>query len=205
MLHTRSSKLAVVVALAIPLIPAGVAAQLIHFTTIHRTTATAPPAPIFWHLGALDSGITFPFFGGVDSSDVGQTLVATRATVGTEAWQRVNGVLSNGKPDGVSDALFIGVGGPLAGGGSTVPKGCMFGYTNPCQSTIYTYDSPWDPPNGIDLGDHHIDEFRLTVHSLSPSFSWSLEFHGSPGHVPEPSAAALFFVGLIGLPLHRAQ
>lgn len=189
--------------LAMFLTPLAASAQLIHFTTIHRTTPSAPPTPISWHMGAVDSGIHFPFFAGVTASDIGQTLIATRATVGTEAWQRVNGVLSNGKPDGTGDALLILVLGPLGGGGAGVPKACMFG-TGSCLSTFYTYDAPWDPPNEIDLGDHHIDEFRLTVHSLTPSFTWSLEFHGTPGHVPEPGTAALVFVGLVGLPtIHR--
>ena len=140
--------------LAIVLVPAVAPADLIHFTTIHLDDPRI--------VGARDIGLgttslddSYPAFVGITAADIGQTLVATRETIGTEGWQRINGVLSNGTTDEDGTAALTLW---MDNGGSGIGKSCLFfsdvDCTDPVQRGIFTYDSPWAPPNGIDLGDH---------------------------------------------------
>jgi hypothetical protein len=175
--------------LTVILIPAAGRAELIHFTAIHLgDPRVVGPRDI--GMGNSNDFLAYPLFSGITEADIGHTLVATRETIGVKAWHIINGVLSNGVGDD-GPALVVWMG----NGGHGIGKECMFlGGTN---CNIFTADSPWPPPNGIDLGNHHVDEFHLTVHSFDP-FGWSLSMHGSPGHVPEPNSIALALIAICG-------
>jgi len=201
----------VLVALVLLVTPVTTSAELIHFTSIvndERSGSSSIPFPrsVSLNMANPDSYVPIEVYSDITELDVGQTIIADRSAIGTDGWQRINGLLSNGNPD---TALLIEV----RGGGRSIGKACLFLGNEPCNG--YVTQPNWVPPNGIDLAGYHIDEFWLTVNSLSFSggdgvatanaytFNYTLRFYGSAGQVPEPSAVLLFAIAFCNFCLHH--
>jgi hypothetical protein len=195
----------VLLTMAMTLVTAQARAQLIHFTTIDGTNsggASIPVPPVVrFSMGHLDIvHRIWQVFPDITAADSGQTLIATRESIGTFAWQQLNRLMSQGVSE-MEQTEFVLI--DVNGRGSGLANSCLFATGGTCNDL--SVQPSWTPPNGIDLAGYHIDEFRLTVNSINFSsggppftyfFDWTLELHGSAGQVPEPSMAqfALFTV-----------
>jgi hypothetical protein len=186
--------------LAITLVTAPLHAQLIHFTTIDGTNsggASIPVPPIVrFSMGNLDiDQRIWQIFPDITAADSGETLIATRDSIGTFAWQQLNRLMSQGVSE-MDQTEFVVI--EVNGHGSGLANSCLFDTGGICNDL--DVQPAWSPPNGIDLAGYHIDEFRLTVNSINFSsagppytyfMDWTLGLHGSEGQVPEPSMTSL--------------
>lgn len=211
MSRIRRRQCTLLITLAALLMSATAQAELILFTSIlndQRGGSSSVPFPRSLSLGMTDTDFynPIPVFPSITVADIGQTIVADRSTIGTPGWQRINGLLSQGDPNKAPSI-------DIRGGGRSIGKACLFKGIEPCNG--YVVEPSWDPPNGIDLEGFHIDEFALTVNSLSftggngtttanaYSFNYTLRFYGSAGQVPEPSTLAIITVACGFFVLHH--
>jgi hypothetical protein len=196
----------VLLIITITLVAAQAHAQLIHFTTIDGTNsggASIPVPPVVrFSMGNLDvNHRIWQIFPDITAADSGETLTATRDSIGTFAWQQLNRLMSQGLSE-MDQVEFVVI--DVNGRGTGLANSCLFVTGGTCND--FSVQPAWTPPNGIDLAGYHVDEFRLTVNSIDFSsggppyayfIDWTLGLYGSPGQVPEPRMTSLVLLAFL--------